>query len=1012
MPRRVKIATLVAFILHGILVLTARYRLSYDAYNHQFFADHYLRDWWSLWEPRWYTGFEIVSYPPLVHQLMALPGSVIGVDAAFGLVLWAVLTTYPLAVYSFAKVFVGRTAASYAALGAALLPSLYLTAHVFGQLPTLFAALLALFGAAVLADFLRHGGALSGALAVFLFAAVTAAHHATLLFVPWLVGAVAVQVFFGRGSTLKARIFPGFSAFTRARQLSFLRLAVFTVFAILAGWLVIFPFWQWGAGQTLQTPIDHLSRHNFLRDPFAAVLFFLPMYGLLIPFIPVGLWMGARRRFWGIGLAFAFLFLLGLGDTTPLPRLFFGPGWSWLTYDRFAFWASLTLLVFFGAATTRIIRRAKIHHHGDHGAHRERSKSSVFSVRSVVIWFVLAMAFTALLIALIPTWLPTQPPQLDLQPVVDFLAQDGRSQYRYLTLGFGDQLARLSLLTAATTLDGSYHTARTLPELRASGIGQIDTAFWLPDGLSALDPILQRAGGRGVRWGFVNLKAFGPVLLRNGWHPFATLSNGVVVWENPAASLPPPVEPPAESPFAAFAWGAFPLSVFFVSGALAVRRYSPALAARLLPGIQALAAGLLPLGLTFWAYRRLFAFPHERIYFTYSDALFFLGDGLALIVVSAWLILKLPTLRLTLIKSKNRLLQPTTWFFALCLLASLSVFWSLDWRTSLYVALHLWLAFGLYLALKESPRAWRTFALGSAAALLLQVIIGMWQFSAQSTAFTTLPGLDWPGSLVPAMSGASVVQLADGTRILRAYGTLPHPNLLGGWTVILLAALLTRILLPSKWRSPALALFAAGLALLALTFSRAAWLGLAALGAVILWRWKGFERKSLVLAAVTGLACLAALAIPLQKMFTARLTGSQAQTEQVSGFTRLWLVGRTWELIRQEPVFGAGIGSYSLALSQRVAQFYDIEPVHNLPLLAWSELGIGGLVILTGLGLTVAIRSLKAARPLAVIFSGALAGLFVIGLFDHYLWTLAPGRLLFASVLGLWAGQVNGGRGG
>jgi hypothetical protein len=987
MPRRVIAATWVAFGLHGLLILTARYRLSYDAYNHMFFADHYLQDWWSLWEPRWYTGFEVISYPPLVHQLIALAGRIIGVDAAFGLVLWVTLTAYPLAIYLFARIFAGRAAAGYAALGGALLPSLFLTAHVFGQLPTLAATLLALFGAGILADYLRRGGWLTGALTVCLFAAVMAAHHATLLFVPWLVGAVAAQELLERGFTPR----PLF------------RLAIFTALAVLAGWLVIFPFWQWGAEQTLQTPIDHLSRHNFFRDPFAAALFFLPMYGLLIPLIPAAFGMSLQRRFRGLGLAFLFLFLLGLGDSTPLPRLLFGPSWAWLTYDRFAFWASLVLLVFFGTAAVTV----------RHVLSPKHLRSSVVKLGNAGMkLFATPMTFVALLIALIPTWLPTQPPQLDLHPIVDFLSEGGRSQYRYITFGFGDQLARLSRLTPATTIDGSYHTARTLPELRASGLGQLDTAFWLPGGLSRLDPILEKSGERGVRWGFVNLHFYGPIMLRNNWKIVTTLSNGVVVWENPDASPSPPVEPPEGKPFTAFAWGVFPLAALSLSGALAARRYTPILATRWLGGIQSLATGLLPLGLTLWAYRHLFEIPFERIYFTYSDALFFVSDGLALVIVAAWLILKLPTPISAHLENKDIFLRPATWFFTLCVIASLSIAWSLDRRISLYIALHFWLAFGLYLSLRDRPGLWRPFAIGSAAALLLQAAIGIGQFTAQSTAFAMALGLDWPGSLVPAMSGASVVQLADGTRWLRAYGTLPHPNLLGGWTLVLLTSLLTLGLLPSKGKIPVPIPFAAGLVVLVLTFSRSAWLGLTALGAVILVRRKIFERKALVRLAIIGLAALTLLAIPLKEMLTARLVPNQIQTEQVSNYTRFWLIQRTWEIIQKSPIFGVGIGAYSLALSQHVALFYDIEPVHNIPLLIWSELGPAGIAVLTGLGLTVGINSLKARRPLTVIFSAALAGIFVLALFDHYLWTLAPGRILFASVLGLWAGQVNDERGG
>jgi O-antigen ligase len=257
------------------------------------------------------------------------------------------------------------------------------------------------------------------------------------------------------------------------------------------------------------------------------------------------------------------------------------------------------------------------------------------------------------------------------------------------------------------------------------------------------------------------------------------------------------------------------------------------------------------------------------------------------------------------------------------------------------------------------------------------------------------------------MRGTSVVQLVDGTRWLRAYGTFPHPNLLGGSILAFLASLLTLILLPSKWRIPVLGLFAASLVLLGLTFSRAAWLGLAALGAVLIFKWKSLDRRPLISLGATGLVCLAMLVIPFRQVFATRVAANQVQTEQASRYTRTWLVQRTWELIQQQPVLGVGVGSYSLALSRHVARFYDIEPVHNLLLLAWSELGIGGAIVLAGLLSTIVVRSFKARRPLAVIYSAALAGLFVISLFDHYFWTLAPGRLLAGTMLGLWAGQVN-----
>jgi hypothetical protein len=45
---------------------------AFDTYIHIFLADHYRRAWFDLWEPRWYLGFSMASYPPLVHQAIAL----------------------------------------------------------------------------------------------------------------------------------------------------------------------------------------------------------------------------------------------------------------------------------------------------------------------------------------------------------------------------------------------------------------------------------------------------------------------------------------------------------------------------------------------------------------------------------------------------------------------------------------------------------------------------------------------------------------------------------------------------------------------------------------------------------------------------------------------------------------------------------------------------------------------------------------------------------------------------
>jgi O-antigen ligase len=111
-------------------------------------------------------------------------------------------------------------------------------------------------------------------------------------------------------------------------------------------------------------------------------------------------------------------------------------------------------------------------------------------------------------------------------------------------------------------------------------------------------------------------------------------------------------------------------------------------------------------------------------------------------------------------------------------------------------------------------------------------------------------------------------------------------------------------------------------------------------------------------------------------------------------------------MIRQYPLAGVGIGSFIIELSNKAVAGAPIEPVHNVFLLATAELGVVGLIVMIGLFISIALNIIKAKSPQAILASATLTGLGIISLFDHYLWTLAPGRLLLGLALGLWAGQI------
>ena len=143
-----------SLLLNIPLVLFGLHRSSFDIYNHIFFADHYRQRWFDLIEPRWFGGFSVASYPPLVHQLIALislPFSILiaavvetfakratplagmsrymGEEIGYVIVLLTVLAWMPVAVERFAKIFVPGRAARTASWLSLALPSIYLTAY-------------------------------------------------------------------------------------------------------------------------------------------------------------------------------------------------------------------------------------------------------------------------------------------------------------------------------------------------------------------------------------------------------------------------------------------------------------------------------------------------------------------------------------------------------------------------------------------------------------------------------------------------------------------------------------------------------------------------------------------------------------------------------------------------------------------------------------------------------------------------------------------------------------------
>src|SRR5205807_3254877 len=173
---------LLALAVHGPLLLMQLPNNSCDANLHKFVAAHYAQHWFDPWNPKWFTGFSQTTYPPLVHQWMALLSHVMGLSLAYMLAQFVAILLLPLGVYRYARIWMGERASSYAAVGSIFIGSLSFLVYQAGQLPNTLAAALLLNACPYFYEWARDANWRSMLKGLALVLASAAAHHVTLLF--------------------------------------------------------------------------------------------------------------------------------------------------------------------------------------------------------------------------------------------------------------------------------------------------------------------------------------------------------------------------------------------------------------------------------------------------------------------------------------------------------------------------------------------------------------------------------------------------------------------------------------------------------------------------------------------------------------------------------------------------------------------------------------------------------------------------------------------------------------
>ena len=145
--------------------------------------------------------------------------------------------------------------------------------------------------------------------------------------------------------------------------------------------------------------------------------------------------------------------------------------------------------------------------------------------------------------------------------MLNFLNRDDHMRWRFLTLGFGDQMAWLSSNSLAASVDGNYHSARRLPELTTRPVERLENAkFSGDDGLASLTDFLSNSEKYSLKYVFSNDRYYDPLLYYNGWNRTIRLENGIMVWEKGNISTIKPLTPKFVLPILKKAWGIIPVS--------------------------------------------------------------------------------------------------------------------------------------------------------------------------------------------------------------------------------------------------------------------------------------------------------------------------------------------------------------------------------------------------------------------------------------------------------------------
>jgi hypothetical protein len=338
------------------------------------------------------------------------------------------------------------------------------------------------------------------------------------------------------------------------------RSAIYLTGLVAALIIVVLPYWMYSKSDPIaQMPIPHASRDNFFVNTSAGLVFWLVPYGLSVLTFPYIFYKGFSTKGVPLALSYSLLFLLGTGGTTPLPHLMLGKSFNILTLDRFTFWATIVQLPWLGEFVVSMRK-------GDLARYLQ-GQMGFATWRAIQVVLLLSYLTISIYVANLTRFRSFQPAAIDFQPIVTYLNRDQHARWRFITLGFGDQMSLLSSETLATSVDGDYNSARQLPELNTSPVERLEGAKYagIP-GIGSLQQMLAVPEKYNLKYVFSNDQFYDPLLFFSGWHRLQRLENGIMVWERADIPPLPAILPQKNIPvFQSVMWGTVPISSIFAA---------------------------------------------------------------------------------------------------------------------------------------------------------------------------------------------------------------------------------------------------------------------------------------------------------------------------------------------------------------------------------------------------------------------------------------------------------------